>query len=300
MTQTRFDGTVAVWYSSHFQAVDRDWKNIEQFGGVYHPALGYYDHQTKETLNSHLRWMRRAGIDCIVYDVYGFDKWGPMDIEKDRVLHWLMEALENQQGEPRKLQLVIWLERYASNPGLEEYRHALNFVRQNLAEQPYYFRYQGRPLVVTYLNGDSKDIDELEWENQYFNLRRIRPYHSDVWSYIEFWPQKLNREWMSACPGLDPYMENAYLANKREPNPDLTLVRKNSIAVDRKDGDYFKKQLLRARQGDPSILFISGWNDWQYGCQIEPAVEYGFRYVDLAAQVLGREAETRPYREAER
>ena len=52
-------------------------------------------------------------------------------------------------------------------------------------------------------------------------------------------------------------------------------------------------------QGDPEIIFISGWNDWQYGCQIEPAVEYGFKYVDLAAQVLGREAETAPYRVAE-
>ncbi len=299
MTQTRFDGTVAVWYSGHFQATDRDWKNIQEFGGPYHPLLGYYDHETKETLNRHLRWIRRAGVDCIVYDIYGFDKWGPMDIEKDRVLMWLMEALENQPDEPRKLQLIIWLERYAANPGIEEYHHALNFVRQHLAEKPYYYRYQGCPLVVTYLNGESKDIDQLEWENEYFSLRRIRPYHSDVWSYIEFWPQKLNREWMSACPGIDPYMENAYLANKRETNPDLAQIRKDSIAIERKDGEYFKKQLLRARQGNPRILFISGWNDWQYGCQIEPAVEYGFKYVDLAALVLGREEETRPYREVD-
>jgi hypothetical protein len=127
--------------------------------------------------------------------------------------------------------------------------------------RPFYYQYQGRPLVVTYLNGDSKWIDELEWENETFCLRRIRPYHSDVWSYIEYWPQRLNREWMSACPGLDPYMENAYLAKKKDPAADLALVRKNSTAVDRQDGKYFQKQLLRARQGNPRILFISGWND---------------------------------------
>lgn len=41
---------------------------------------------------------------------------------------------------------------------------------------------------------------------------------------------------------------------------------------------------------------MSGWNDWQYACQIEPAVEYQFEYVDLAARLLGREEETRFYR----
>ena len=55
-------------------------------------------------------------------------------------------------------------------------------------------------------------------------------------------------------------------------------------------------RLLRARYGDPDIIFISGWNDWQYANQIEPAVEYGYRYVDLAASLLGRSAETAPYR----
>ena len=52
-----------------------------------------------------------------------------------------------------------------------------------------------------------------------------------------------------------------------------------------------------ARQGDPQIIFISGWNDWQYANQIEPAVEYQFKYVDMTARLLGRQAETQIYKE---
>ena len=37
-----------------------------------------------------------------------------------------------------------------------------------------------------------------------------------------------------------------------------------------------------------------------YANRIEPAVEYGYRYVDLAASLLGRSAETAPYRAAGR
>jgi len=54
----------------------------------------------------------------------------------------------------------------------------------------------------------------------------------------------------------------------------------------------------REPQANPEIIFISSWNDWQYGNQIEPAVEYGCKYLDLTAEILGRWRETRPYRQA--
>jgi hypothetical protein len=298
---TRFEGTVAVWFSAHFQATRRDWNLIEEFKGPYHPLLGYYKSDDPAVLRQQLRWMRRAGIDAIVYDCYGFAEWNLTDIEHDRALALLAEELAHQEDEPRKLKLIIWLEKYVTNPTLEQYCYALDYVRRNLAEKDFYFRYAGRPLMVTYHNGQNDAIDEVEWENDYFTLRRIRPYYSDLWSYVQHYPQRLNREWMVASPGFDPYLENAYLAKyyRKEPNPDYDKIRQDcrKWAADREEGEFFKKQLLRVRYGKPGIVFLSGWNDWQYALQIEPAVEYGFQYVDMAARLLGRQAETAPYRE---
>ena len=245
--------------------------------------------------------MRRAGIDAIVYNAYGTVKMDPLDLPRDRALALLVEALEHQEGEERKLQLIIYVEKYMGNPSLEEYRCALNYVRENLAEKDFYYRYEGRPLVVTYHGGRDDAIDEIEWENDYFTLHRVRPYYSDVWCYVDHYPQRLSREWMVASPGFDGFLEHAYIAKHVHKQADLDLdkVRKDSRkgAADREGGEYFKRQLLRARHGNPDILFISGWNDWQYANQIEPAVEYGFQYVDMAARLLGREAETAPYRD---
>ena len=100
---------------------------------------------------------------------------------------------------------------------------------------------------------------------------------------------------MVVSPGFDSYLEQAFLA-KRDGNDDLETVRKHASVADREDGAFFERQLLRARTGDPEIIFISGWNDWQYGNQIEPAVEYGYQYVDLVARLLGRWEETSAYR----
>lgn len=113
------------------------------------------------------------------------------------------------------------------------------------------------------------------------------------WSYCNQWPQPANHEWMPVSPGIDPFLENAYLGNKKRKPLDVTKWNK----FDRQDGEYFKKQIRTAREVNPEFIFISAWNDWQYGLEIEPAVEYRFMYVDEGARLLGREEETKPYRD---
>ncbi len=297
----RYDGTVALWFSSHHAVHPRDWRNIDEFHGSYHPLAGYYKSDDPNVFAKHLRWMRRAGVDMIVYDAYGSNALTLHDMPNDRTLRMLTSALADQSNESCKLQLTMWLEKYADNPSLEQYQFALGYIREHLSSRDFYFHYRGKPLVVTYLNNNSPAIDELEYRNEHFELRRIRPFQSDVWSYIEHFPQMMRRTWMSACPGFDTYLEDAYLAKyvRKDPSPDFDEIRKNAFWADREDGQFFRRQLQRARDANPDIIFVSGWNDWQYGCQIEPAVEYGFKYVDMIAEVLGRWNETEPYRRQE-
>lgn len=296
--EKRYDGTVAVWFSGHYQVDTRDWDNIEEFGGPYHPLAGYYRSDDPAVLRRQLYDMRRTGIDAIVYDVFSTGKWELTDLPRDKVLKLLVEALSDQYQEPRKLQLIIWLEKYLDNPTVEQYDYALNYVREHLAERDFYFRFNGKPLVVAFLNGRNDAINEIECKTNDIEIRRIRPYYSDVWCYVDFYPQSLNKEWMVVSPGFDDYLENAYIAThvRRDERAYLEEIREKRLFADREDGAFLERQMLRARQIDPAIIFISGWNDWQYANQIEPAVEYGYTYVDLAARLLGRSKETEPYR----
>jgi len=290
-----YKGTVAIFYTSAFQQTSRDWDSIKEYGGPDHPMLGYYSYKEKDDVLKHLKWIRRAGVDAIVYDCYGFAEWGPLDIKKDRVLKWIMEALENQEKETRKLKLIIYIEKYDGNASLKEYNFVLDYVREHIANRPYYFRLQNKPMVLTYMNGAKTEaLAQLEKETSDFTLRRIRAYDGKAnWSYVNPWPQPSNHEWMSVSPGIDPFMELAYLGKKKGYPLDVSKWNR----FDRQGGEYFRKQLLTAREVNPDFIFISGWNDWQYGNQIEPAVEYRFKYVDQAAQMLGREEETKPYRD---
>jgi len=300
--QQRFDGTVAVFYNPITQVDTREWNSIREFSGPFHPLIPDYRCDDIALLRKHLQWMRRAGIDVIVYDIYGFKTWDIWDIPKDRTLPLLIEELSHQDGESRKLQLVIWLEKWFENPTLEQYRYGLDYVREHLAEQPFYYQYQGKPLVVTYLNGVNDAIDVIEQDNTFYTLRRVQPFQTENWSYIESYPQTLHQEWMPVNPGFDGYLEAAYTQKYvYQQEVDLEAVRQHGpiAAASREDGRLFERQLLRAREVNPDIVFISGWNDWQCCLQIEPAVEYGFQYIDMAARLLGRETETRRYRQDE-
>ena len=95
---------------------------------------------------------------------------------KDRTLPLLLDALDVQSDESRPLKLIIYGLRSTTairpSPSNE---YALDYVREHLAERDYYFRYDGNPLVVIFLNGENRDIGEIESRNDYFELRRIRP-----------------------------------------------------------------------------------------------------------------------------
>lgn len=300
--QHRFNGTTAVFYNPITQIDSREWDSIREFNGPFHPVIPNYKCDDPTLIHKHLQWMRRAGIDAIVYDIYGFKTWEITDIPKDRTLPLLVEALSQQDDEGRKLQLIIWLEKWFSNPTVEQYRFGLNYIQEQLAKQPFYYQYHGKPLVLAYLNYGDDEFNIIAQEYPDFSLRRIRPFKTDVWSYIEDFPQTENREWMPVNPGFDPYLENAYCAKyleKKELNLEEVRLCSQVAAARREDGQLFERQLLRTREIDPEIIFISGWNDWQCCLQIEPAVEYGFKYIDMAAKLLGREAETLSYRRDE-
>jgi hypothetical protein len=299
-TQVRYGGSAAVWFSTHYQVDQRDWLNIKEFGNPYHPLSGYYKSDDPEILKKQLHWMRRAGLDAIVYDVFSTDALKMTDLPKDETLKMLLNELANQQNEKRKLRLIVWLEKYWGMPTPAEYVYAMDYIKEHLATQDFYFHYHGKPLVVPYLNGNLADLDDVfEPYRAEFAIRYIRPGESDFWSYIGKTPQQRRKGWMSASPGVNSFLEDAHVSRhmRHQTTPSLAEIRAKAAYLPRENGATFVRQLSDAKAYNPEIIFVSGWNDWQYGCQIEPAVEYKYLYLDLAAKALGRWEETKSYRD---
>lgn len=297
----RYQGDVAVWYGSHFESTDiHDWVPIREWNGPFHPMLGNYKTSDRRVVRKHLEWLRRAGVDVILYDVCRIqpemDLYG---LRAQKTLRILEDELSHQDKESRKIKLALWIERWNSNPKAEEYRYGLKYITKHLANKSFYSKLKGKPLVMRYLNGPPPDFSPIDAEfASQLTIRQVSPTTGEAsWGY--FYDTKPSLECMTVNPGADGYMEFAFINGKLNKQPiDQKALREHGKAVSeaRRDGKAFEEQLQHVRETDPSVIFVSGWNDWAFCMQMEPAKEYGFRYVDSLAKLLGRWSETAPYR----
>ena len=115
--------------------------------------------------------------------------------------------------------------------------------------------------MVTYLNGKAPELDKIDQEYQaFFTLRRM----GTGWGYIG---PSGNHECTTVSPGADGFMEVAFISKYvNHGTVDTNALRQHgkSVIKQRQDGRVFEGQLLRARQANPEMIFISGWNDWAY------------------------------------
>ena len=299
----RYDGKVAICYFTHYEtSFAHDWDLIKELNGPYRPTLGDYKTDDPQVVRQHLQGLRRAGVDVLLVDTTRVEQGDAtlLNIGQQKSLQVLADQLAHQENESRKLQMVVWLEKWNGTPKPEHYRFALDYVRTNLAHRDFYFQFRGKPLVVAYFNtSDPAEIQALNKVDEEFQqdltIRRINSGGS--WGYIG---PAGNQESFVVNPGSDPYMEVAFIQRLNGGTVNVEELRKHRPQTEaaREDGRLFERQLIQARAMNPEVLLVSGWNDWCYCLQIEPAVEYGFLYVDMLARLLGREAETKPYRQA--
>jgi hypothetical protein len=309
--------TVLTWFSTHYYMDDRDWQLIKKYGNPYHPLWGYYKNDNESILEKQVSALKRAKIDVIAYDVFATYKWTPRDIAKDKALPVLNSILENQgkiQDETWKeptLKYCIFFENYIERHEYEDLNFAISYLYDNFFESDFYFKSEGKPFIIIFGDDDlSNEITRLRKQykdceiNQVFGGWMIK----DGWQYTGTYPQKINPDWMPVSPGYDSSLEELYMKDmylqtsesdielnkkfqrwvKDASRPDDDIRLNPIVKASREDGIFYRKQLERVVKYKPKYIFISSWNDWQYQCQIEPSEEYGFKYVDITAEVLSK------------
>ena len=308
----RCNSDVLAWYTAHNQIDRRDFELIEKYGSPIHPLLDYYNPADPEVIKFHLKWIRRAAIDVIVYSIFSTSLWSVYDIEKDKALPGIIDQLENQKKEDKKLKICFILENYIDYFDLEQLNFIFLYLKNKFFDKPYYFHYKNKPLILFFVNDfKNESIDKLINKNSACEFHKIwwNIPGNQGWLYIEKYPQTVRKDFMPISPGFNSALEDLYTRDQLRIEPDNILykrfcespnltdeeVKKKSNRQSRENGEFYKKQLKWAVKNNPEIIFISGWNDWEYENPIEPSKEEGLKFVDMTAKLLGRENEAKNY-----
>lgn len=296
------------WTMNHFNPEVIDASGERQIASWYHPLIGPYDSADPAVLEYHVLLMKLAGIDGVIVDWYGRDKFLDYASNNERTL--ALFQFVRKAGlkfalcyEDRTILQQVTDGFLAASNAITHAQETMQYVQTNYFNDPAYYRYGHRPLLLNFgpqffKTGPQWDsiFSVLEPTNRpaFFTEDKSIPGGDGAFD----WPPM----WLSVSPGALGVLSMTALENY------LSTFEQNAAAWpsfissafprfhdvyqpagvrdywgylgDRK-GDTLRLTLNRALTNHSSLVQIVTWNDFGEGTVVEPTVEYGFRDLGI-------------------
>lgn len=295
------------WTMNHFNPDIIDGQGRRQIASHYYPLVGPYDSRDPDLIEYHVLLMKVAGIDGAIAD------WdGTSSLYDYALIHQgtrrLFDALSGAGlrfavcYEDQSITQLInngWI-----NPtqAIGRAQQDMLFVRDVWANQPTYLTLQGMPVILNF--GPQYFYTESEWTS-IFSVYSVAPqffpinYRLGTVAAGAFsWPPM----WMSGGGVLTPeslyqYLDDFYARGAMWPSVvggafpgfhDIYAeagVGASYGCLDARDGLTFSETVARAVSAQSPIIQLVTWNDFGEGTNIEPTLEYGYRYLEHVQDV---------------
>ncbi|CAN0626964.1 Lipopolysaccharide biosynthesis protein-like protein [Burkholderia multivorans] len=124
------------------------WDAIRKYGDRQ-PLLGWYEEGSVDVATKQLAWMRKYGIDLVIYDWYWTDKDGPA----------LTQAIDAYLQSPRRHDVgfsILWANHTGTPSSLQQFDAIVDYWISTYFKRDSYYRIDGRPVVFIF------SPDELE------------------------------------------------------------------------------------------------------------------------------------------
>lgn len=299
---------------------------------IYYPLIGPYDASDDAVIEYHIRLAQASGIDAFVVDWDGIT--GFYDFPRINSNFREMLRLAELRGFGVTIDydaMRFYLGH--TGPGVSlipDRKVALQQVHDDLAyaikqfgPSSAYLKFRGVPVIFVFgAGGGSMTRDEwgsvfstldgqglkAYYVDMQANYHKLYPYFKgyfawmgaeveniplDSVSYIEDMAAELRSagadiKWgVGVWAGFDNSAVNAWCA--KTSNGDYWIQK-----LDRENGLLYNQTWAAAVRFNPSFVFIATWNDWNEATIIEPAKQYGYRYLEATASFASRFKNTQP------
>lgn len=269
-----------------------------QLAAAYQPLIGPYNSWSRVAVRYHLRTAQAAGIQAFLAIWYGpgsdTDKNIPLLLEEAQKCGMRVALCYEEK---------INFPGYRSPEGREEIMESaakdLNYILKQYGSHPAYLERGGVPFVAQF-NGWGTDelgpkyLTPSEWKKVFAKLsgkicyarqNLDEPYHPAIPGSYIWWTAnaaqidnyskragelvatgKLNFFMTMICPGFDDSGVSGWNGTPR--------------ITPRKGLSVLKDTFVKALAGNPELIQIVTWNDFNEGTVVEPTRETGFQYLD--------------------
>ena len=279
------------------------------------PILGHYSSLDPRVLRQHALWFNEMGINAVELD-WTNNLIAPFPSDPAKECIAAMDALLAVYGtmpqHPKIIMLMgpennVWRDEHDVYAG-PNFRQQMNYIYDHYIGNPKYsdmfVRYQGKPLMLYYLNGP-RSVAPPDLNDSRFTTR-----------YVGAWLQTTHEERYGAWSWYD---QNPVPTTYKNATEALTVTDgypavhpagaglDNWLALDaggKNAGETFRTQWAAALKYKPRFLFINQWNEFIFPEQyngnlsndLEPTIltesgdpkagGWGFYYMELAREEI--------------
>jgi hypothetical protein len=272
---------------------------------IYYPSIGPYDSADPDAIEYHMLSAKAAKIDGFFIDWYGIPSdeekaFGPLLDQAQKLGFKMCICFED------KAMFGYYYKAKNREEAVENAIKNLNYILETHAKHPAYLKIDGKPVVINFSWSEPTSSVESQgfYAKEYkYILSRVREKHP-VYFVHDYHGHVKEQYWEvsdNVYPWLDvngEALDRFYAESVRQrdagridsvaglvyPGFDNTGVwgwGSGPFITPRQNGAFYERSWKKALPHDIKFLQIATWNDFGEGATIEPAVEYGFQYLEL-------------------
>lgn len=281
------------WTMSFCNPDKQDVNGKREIAAHYYPQIGPYASSDATVLNYHALLMKYSGIDGVMIDWYGIqDKYDYASNKRNT--EELVKAIERTGLEFAIVYEDATLNGLSDADKVVQAKSDMRYLESVFLKKKNYTQVNGKPLLMVF--GPQQLTDPKDWTDV-FSVLAAKP----AFMVLNGFSDKANNSqeqnaigeflWVNpdptyanakdfscyiggAMPGFYDYYQEGGWGN-------------GYTTYDAENGALFERQLKAAQKAGLEYLQISTWNDFGEGTTIEPALEYGYRYLEMLQQFTG-------------
>ncbi|MEM0483724.1 MAG: endo-1,3-alpha-glucanase family glycosylhydrolase, partial [Pyrobaculum sp.] len=273
---------------------------------AHYPLIGPYDSRDPRVIKYHITISKHAGIDAFAIDWYGPGSFEDSSIE-------LYLSIAEEMG----FKIAIEYEpkiRMEWGSGTRSDRIAqviydLRYILSKYAKHPAYLKINGKPVIFYFW---PSMLTVREWYYVFQKLREegyeavhiaegVNPllltHFTGIYEWQPLWIEaagitswdrlreisKILREYASLYPGR-VFLAGVWPGFNDEGVNGWGYGARRYLGGERFNGTLYENQWRVVLEERPHAVVITTFNDWNEGTEIEPSLEYGFKFMEITRE----------------
>jgi len=263
------------------------WMNYHHWG---EPLFGYYLSTDEWVYRKHAQMLSDAQVDVVIFDTSNRHTF-----KKSYMA--LCRAFTKVRKAGGKTPQIAFLAPFSPSP--ESITQIYNDLYRPGLYKDLWYHWEGKPLMMAMKEGLSAEVKDFFTFRKPVPGYRQKPSGPYQWSWLQDHPQNVfysdkdPKEQMAVGVGQNCTPKRSLTAfsaqgtQGRSWHKEAKDTRPNAVAY----GFNFMEQWDRALKVDPSLIFVTGWNEWIALRAPEFAGDGPVAFVDMYTQEYGRDLE---------